>query len=613
CEGSVQVRLHSVTLEWGYEPRQGYCYGSISVNNSMVTNLEFEGEGYFGGFRKPLFKGYAAPPIPVVSSEVIPYVVLEAKGSIGGGFTSINSAHAGIGAKAGRGGLQFFNLTDKGEPQNTLHFTEMEATITGGVDFRTTLSVCMVMNVFGGAFIGLELKGKYDPMEQEATERPESVHDCEVCIDGSLAVLLRVYVGANVGLPGQPIYVSEFTLAEPRFDAGGFYISFGKEGLGKPEWGLGECPHRRWRTDVFVFTEEGSAAESGKLTAQYADGRSEEAEIASGSATVYLPAGDNKLTAKADGQRGTAHAVVGEAPVETTIRLAEQRQVFLVWSNLDEGSMSLGTVHQPLGWFPDLVELFLQKYPDAILVDKREWTTFDAYWSINETAIDTYDLAPGDIVILLESRVPGMITRRWLHDGTLGGISSGSAVGMAPADLFVRVSIIESPNAWITEEYLAALSEEEREEALRRKKYEVREIRLCDFWTDLMLTDYYSTVINAWGDREEHLTEFSVRFVDEFMAQIYDEDYQVKSIEGEDGQFIAETRMLYEETIWHGDITKGELFNEENGYAVQWSFARQLVPYAERAFDYIDMILENEWNSYVQLLPGGEMRLEDAP
>lgn len=47
--------------------------------------------------------------------------------------------------------------------------------------------------------------------------------------------------------------------------------------------------------------------------------------------------------------------------------------------------------------------------------------------------------------------------------------------------------------------------------------------------------------------------------------------------------------------------------------AMQWSFARQLVPYTARAFDYIDMIMENEWNSYIALLPGGEMQLEDAP
>lgn len=413
-KGTFRVGLKSTRVTYCYDKSSGYWYGGTTSTEYFESDLDFGGEGDLGSIRKSLFTGIVPTGAPLIYGEITPYAVLEANGSITGGFTSKLERTVGF-MVSGKGtkNISYDSIESKEEPVNTYHLTEYNATVTAGLDFNTTLNVTMVAKITGGAVGGLELKGSYDPLEGSIVENEDFVHDCKVCIDGAVYPFARVYVGINLGVEGHYLYEAVATIMELRWEAlNGFYISFGRDGLGKPEFGEGECPHKRYRTNITVLDMAGNYAGGAAIDASYADGRTDSVIADNhGEAVMYLPSGDNLLTANGEGQTGKAHAVISEEPVDVIIQMKEKRNIFVLFdydSNFSENEYQLNYIR----------EIVQENYPEAFLLDASIWgisggfTTGShiGYHIISQmmTVSEDQDVSVGDIVILVSVKLPDL-------------------------------------------------------------------------------------------------------------------------------------------------------------------------------------------------------------
>ena len=611
CQGEIKGWIYGVTIEWGYEPEDDYFYGCILTDFAVETNLDFKGEGLLAGVRIPLVTAAAAPPVPVVVGKVTPYFVADAKGSIGGGFSTVNSGTSGFGAIAGKGvgGLDFFDISKLYEPQTTLHFTEMEATVSAGFDFRANLSVCLAAQVYGGAYVGAELKGKYDPMEHDLTEEPDSIHDCEVCIDGVLQALFKVYAGANVGLPKQSLYAAEVDIVEVIIAKKDFYISFGRKGIKEPEFGTGKCPHKRWRAEIKVLNEDGTVADSGTIFVDYADGRTEELEISSDESIVYLPDGDNLLKAKSKDQKGNANAAVNSAPINITINLKKIKDLFIlydykkwpdIYADYDEG------VQENLQWLPQYAEFFTDQYPDAILIPYEEMQQYnDSYESYGFTDLrEKYGIDEGDIMIKLEADnrnyilLKGGVALDPYGNRSATNYQMHSKYPYRPSRLTCTIGIILTPE-W-DNEYYNAVSDKQKEqykqEFDRRTSWE----KLYEYsaFYDTEYTERIEELVLEYFNQEyydTYITRIPVMVRDSICAKRYSDSFELLRTYNS----WIDTEPTEAGSLWEGHEFWVDSVDSEPFHAY---LAEGLVKYMDPAMDIVDMLMNGKWNEYAEEL-----------
>ena len=157
------------------------------------------------------------------------------------------------------------------------------------------------------------------------------------------------------------------------------------------EFGWGNCPHFLYRVDVSVMNMDDGYLQDANVFAQFADGREKETKTGEdGKVKIYLPPGDNLLTATKDGEKGNAHAVIGEEPIEVIIRLEEVRELFIIY---EDQYAAYNEYIYPTEQEPDILQAYVERYPWAILVKESEWD-----W---DEAIEKGIVGRGDIIFEL--------------------------------------------------------------------------------------------------------------------------------------------------------------------------------------------------------------------
>ena len=239
------------------------------------------------------------------------------------------------------------------------------------IDADVAVGVPLVGEVNARLKAGLELKGKvqHPNVSEDINTNVESVHECFACVDGQCNAMLRLDTGVDVTLikdqikPAKlkwTIINSSIPVIKP-FDR--FYISF-REGE-DIDFRLGKCPNRRWRTEITVRVKETKdLVRYVHVDAAYPDGRTDSGISGEhGKLTLYLPNGDNLLSAKEDELHlyGSAHALIENKPTEVELLLSSGN-LHIIFADHEQDPVI--DTYDTNSWY-ELQEKLINMYPEA--------------------------------------------------------------------------------------------------------------------------------------------------------------------------------------------------------------------------------------------------------
>ncbi len=427
CEGELRLTLTEITVFFYCEPEAGLLRFGISYDTQADADTTFFREGGWGDeWNIPIPLGtIPGTPIPVTMQVFLNASVI---GGIGGtvsvsqsytnGMNVTLSAYApayceGYSRETGFTGDLDLEVRGKGEIYGGVRL---------GIGFPGELELYGELGVLGVKLEG-SIKADAVDLDQEA---PDSIHDCEICVDGTYTVFGgRGRVGYNAALVGNAIghlyeklwEASEheaFTgahgyidLFETELDRKDFYASLRKKDSNDFDFGWGDCPHRRYRVHVYVQDENGSEIENAKVNARYPDFRMDVGRTsAEGEVVFYLPNGDNLLEATYGSQSGDAHALVDGAVTTATVKLKGRGSFYINYPGNEQGNDNDS--------YPELYQKLCSMFPDANVCDGG---------SVEQMIADGI-LQPGDIVLDVKYGAPEQEYGEWKDDNLSDGDDS---------------------------------------------------------------------------------------------------------------------------------------------------------------------------------------------
>lgn len=383
-----QVVLRQVWVRFQYSFEHGYFFADISLDaeESASCAVEFEGSWSNGNTGNGIAWPLLTVPIPYtpLTATVEVGLLASLSGSMKGEFRQ--STGFTVGASNSVQNLTqcevqpYYNET--GSDSQVSY--ELDGEVEIFVSLRGKVEIFSVANVFLEGGVGARLTSELNMLP---SKDPDCIHDCDWCLDGDIDLFYRVDGGVDAMLladmTGYDLSVRK-SLSEGSAKIGDFYASYRRDVEPSTDVGMGECPHKRWKTIVTVLTEDGESASGANVRAQCPDGRTFSANTNSaGTAELYLPNGDNLLNCSYRGESGSAHAVVDNYPTSATLRLADKRQIFIGYHFPKDGSSDLTE-------FDELNFLLAEQYSDAVWLT-REYTL--------EEIVDDYGLSPGDLIL----------------------------------------------------------------------------------------------------------------------------------------------------------------------------------------------------------------------
>jgi len=392
--------LTDLTAEFYFNPHRGYIHLGVNFNSAIKNEASY---AYEGGWRNGINgMGNTFPvTVGVIPNLMIPYAMelfasVEISGGVVGRTTITQSYVSGAAFD-----VYNYSQTDCYGFSDLVSETKtVDNYINGKVEAyagaRLSFGVPSILALYGevGVF-GVRLEGKLSEIDG-AEDGPDSVHDCERCIDGELTFFSRVRVGFVVGLGG-PALTGNFDLAEIKVSGDVFYVSLKNEAIDGFEFGWGECPYRRYRTLITVLDEDANRTPGAEVIAKYPDGRSESAETdEDGEATVYLPNGDNLVGAKYMGQTGSTHVPVDGKPTSAVINMEAKTRLFINYPDRERGNDTDN--------YPEFLSELESLFPDAEFVSTRWYSDL----------ISDGTLQPGDILLDVRYDAPEQSYGEWL-------------------------------------------------------------------------------------------------------------------------------------------------------------------------------------------------------
>ena len=368
--------------------------GAVHSDSSWNVNVTGAGSGSLNQVIAPVKVPISA--FPLLSVEGNLSLTISLSGSITGGISSSQSATDGFAFGVTlRNGFSFEKIDNKSDPSPVLNLEELSGTLSVGPTVDLGIGTWGIAKISGSVFGGVEFKGSYDPFETPLSEE-EFIHDCDVCIDGSIDFLVRVQAAAAIKLKNLKQNSLVVTLPEVRQDFKDFYLSFGRTGIGKPEFGWDKCPYKRYRAEITVRSEDGAVG-GANVSAAFPDGRTEETSADdSGLAVLFLPSGTSTVRASHQGMSGSTDVSVSSKPVTATVTISDERQIFIICHYVHTSGTTGETMYGDVGQWPFITERYHALYPNAIFLTQNEWTS-------TETPLETYGISPGDIIVWLFS------------------------------------------------------------------------------------------------------------------------------------------------------------------------------------------------------------------
>lgn len=384
------------------------------------------------------------------------------------------------------------------------NLTEMKGSISLEVlKGNAKFGIPYVANIYNASRVGASAEGEIEFPSLNSTEQEdsESIHVCEMCVDGKLYLYKRMDVGVVLdflnmvskeskkggmidfdGEVSEDGETAEMTSKDGKiYDFGdskswrlldlswnvfnikvdfpfvkdpNFYVSV-RNGL-KPEMGFGDCPYHNWRTEIKVVDMEQQPVSEAGITVISQDGVEIEQERTGEDGTVilFLPNGNNVIKAEKNGRADSENILINDAVASAALSLEEKRDLFVIcdFYYLDYSNPEgYKRIPQPLSAYPTIITMLKEKYPEAQVYSKydlaNEAGTQYPNYSLEE--VSYLGLSRGDIILeldFMESRgtyrtyVNNVGSDRYDMEYSEEGIFEGSIIGIDHID--VRATIM---------------------------------------------------------------------------------------------------------------------------------------------------------------------------
>lgn len=586
---SAAATLESIVVNIKFSVKDRCFYMDTGLTSGTTFDIEVGGKGNLGTKRK-LLAGVKYPlGIPLLHGENNLIFAITADGVILGGITDSVRQYTGFNLtwdlSKGNRGCQIRNTSTEPKNNTDLKLMDIGGIVRGGFEFEQGVGMLGVANVLMSSFLGVEIKATEEDVYGEDTgSRPDFIHDCDICLDIEAGGVLEFDLLGRLGFMGSPLEIRG-SLATIKAEPFHFYLSLKRGDDTTPEFGKYTCPHKRFRTDITVLNE-GDKVKNAKIEANSSDSRSFEAVTdENGFVEMYLPVGDNAVTASAQGAKGTANVPIVDSLVSVTINLTDDRQIFITWRYLNADGTWMNQ-----NAFPYITDTLLRLYPEAEVYSAAEWGAYTGGWGENNHITtpleEPYGVSPGDIIINVFSN--GLGTKSYREYGETYTVSD-----KAPWSLNVFVGMVMLP------------TEEEVEMGISSDEPYV--VWFGDHMLDMgyALDDVYEEVATSTPPYHRQLwvyalvTEVSTHVMErQWLGFAIDEDFRMTQM-GEWGEWSE-----WEGTLWQGSITHRDFLNSAEIYS-QTMFERDL--------STVCKTVEMLWDSNLEEDPSGDIVVSETP
>lgn len=403
--GELGASLDRVFFEFRFSAKDRYFHSGLVIDWGYHADLEAKSTGDLFD-QKVKIPNIWIPVGGIFNVAIQPTFNYSLSGSISGSIRYSKSYSQGILCSASvASGVSVTPVDESFDPVTTTDISMLEGKLTVGLELCPKYGVNYIANIYAAAFGGCDVLGSYDPLRQlHKEENKDYIHDCSICIDGDINAVARLTAGAELFFGGGDLCKPEVKLAEAEWKVGDFYISLKMGDQERLDYGMGECPYIRHRVNLSVLMPSGEAATHARVTARYPDGRTDNTMAdESGGAVLFLPAGDNTVSASLTGYTNDMHVAVEDSPVSATLRLEEgDSTVYIVYDLTDYTT----TDSLPLSSFDyqELASVLWNMFPEAVFINENlDGSTVSDKGISWDTLAKEYEWAPGDIVIQLSS------------------------------------------------------------------------------------------------------------------------------------------------------------------------------------------------------------------
>lgn len=406
--GQYTLEIRTVRVLFRYDSTEGFFGAGVWVDYRTGTESSVELEGTYRtgkdgeGSTWPVLT--ANIPGTPLFAKINCYVVSELSGRLSGSLSQTESRTAGFTfemTSRGSAPHQYNELNGKSSEISA----DIEGTIQTTFGIKGTIGVPFLAEAFLDVGAGAQAEGKLDLLSAGSEEHPDEIHDCRKCIDGDASLVLQLRAGVDATLlehaVGKKVGLS-WDLAELKQKIGDFYASYRDGQTDGPECGTGECPHRSYRVEVSVVKPSGVKADFAQVTARYPDLRTYTMTTdAGGKGELYLPSGDNQLTATHSGLRGSTRVIVEDRPTQATIKLDETEKKMYICYSVSSELKGEYTLQESFAC-PELETALKSMFPQAEWINRRDpvggGTSHLGFLELSEM----YEWVPGDIVLFVD-------------------------------------------------------------------------------------------------------------------------------------------------------------------------------------------------------------------
>ncbi len=415
-DGSHVLAIKTVHVEFKFSAKDAYLYSGLwfDYETGWDGAVKFEGSWNSDTLIRAWPRLSAFIPHTPIAVYVTANLEVSLSGSMDGKLSQGESRTTGFTCElTERGSAPVKYDTLNGKHANVS--MNLEGTAEATVGIEGGIEIPFVAGAYVEARAGAQAVGTLDLLEAGSETNADQIHDCRKCIDGDVNLVFQLNSGLQATLlqtiANKKLEWNWFE-GENAMKIGDFYASYRDESGAQVELGAGECPYLRYRVDISVRMPSGDRAGFARVKAVYPDQRTEEVTMdAGGEGVLYLPSGNNVLSASLTGYRGKLQAAVEDRPASAAIRLEEvESQVYIVYGLEYTNSYGPGITYtdnsvyyDDISAYPELNSVFLELFPDAVFVNggKEAWN-----YAFNVPALEELcgnELNPGDIVILAEA------------------------------------------------------------------------------------------------------------------------------------------------------------------------------------------------------------------
>lgn len=399
--GYLSATLKSATLEFRFSQEHMQLYCGVWCDLQTAHKLKVAASGELINYSAPLPK----IPLTIAGFPILiePTAILKVSGKVTGELDFGDASRKGFTAAVSPTEIRTEPVDKVLSPAGvTGGLTELEGTLSAGVEWKPTTRFGFIGNIYGSVYGGLDVTAALRHQKkktEDAQEHPDSIHNCHICIDGDVSLAGKISCGLKVkfdfrrskGKISDELknllkdnrkelekYQAETTLWQDNWKFADFYLSIPDVQTDDADFGWGECPNIRYRTTVTVRTEEGNPAPEAVVKADCYEAPEEEVTAdEDGIAIIYLPNGENTLTARHAGQSGTVNTNIENASADVSMTL-KRREIYFdikyvgVYYNGEQPSEHFDSTA-----FPEFETFLRSRYPDAHFAEGHKFLAID--------------------------------------------------------------------------------------------------------------------------------------------------------------------------------------------------------------------------------------------